>query len=168
MDVTDTCCQEINTQICDHFAFLRICALAGTDNAVFFTTDGTNLCFQRHSVFCNDLNQFFCFCNVLFDWIMRTVEHDRRETCFYAFQASFVAAVIQMQSNRNSNVQLFQHSVNHSYNSFVTCHIFSGTFGYTKDYRGVAFLCSLQNSFCPLKVVDVELSYCIVTCFCFF
>ena len=44
MNVTNTCCQEIDTKISDHLAFLRICALAHTDNAIFLTTDGANLC----------------------------------------------------------------------------------------------------------------------------
>ena len=168
MDVTDTCCKEINTKICNHLAFLRICAFTHAYNTVFFTTDGTNFCFQRHSMLSNDLNQFFCFCYVLFDRIMGTIKHDRCETCFYAFQASFIAAVVKVKCNRNSDVQFFQHTFNHTNNCFVTCHVFSCTFGYTKDNRGVEFLCGKQDCFCPLKVVNVELTNCIMTSFCFF
>ena len=80
---------------------------------------------------------------------------------------SFVAAVIKMQSNRNCDSEFFQHSVYHAYNCLISCHIFSGSFRYTEDYRRVALLCCKKNCFCPLKVVDIELSYCIMSCFCF-
>lgn len=50
MNVTDTCCQEVNTQISDRLTLLRISALAHTDNAVFLTTDGTNFCLDRKSL----------------------------------------------------------------------------------------------------------------------
>ena len=47
MNVTNTRCQEIDTKISDHLAFLRICALAHTNNTIFFTTDGTNFTLDR-------------------------------------------------------------------------------------------------------------------------
>ena len=43
MDVADTCCQEIDTQVCDCLALLRICALTHTYYAVFFAANGANL-----------------------------------------------------------------------------------------------------------------------------
>ena len=51
MDVADACCQEINSQISDHLAFLRICTFAHSDNAVFFAADGTNFSFDGKSFF---------------------------------------------------------------------------------------------------------------------
>ena len=168
MDVTNTCCKEVDTKISDHLAFLRICTFTHTYNTVFFTADGTNFCFQGHSVICNDLNQFFCFCYVLFNRIMGTIKHDRCESSFNTFQASFVAAVVKVKCNRNSDVQFFQHSFHHTNNCLVACHILSCAFGYTEDNRRVEFLCCKQDCFCPLKVVNVELTNCIVTSFCFF
>ena len=43
MNVTDTCCKEINAKVCNHLAFLRICAFAHADYAVFLAADCTNL-----------------------------------------------------------------------------------------------------------------------------
>ena len=40
--------------------------------------------------------------------------------------------------------------------------------GVSEDYRRVELLSCLKDSFCPLKVVDVELTNCIMACFCFF
>ena len=168
MNVTDTSCKEVDSKICNSLALLRISALAHTNNTIFLATDGTNLCLKRHVVLSNDLNQLFSLSYVLIDRIMRSVEHNGRETSLNTFQASIIAAVVKMKSNRNSDVQLFHHTVNHTYNSLITCHVFTGTLGNTKDYRRVELLSCLKDSFCPLKVVDVELTNCIMACFCFF
>ena len=39
MDVTNTCCKHIYTKICYCLTFVRICALASSDNAIFLTTN---------------------------------------------------------------------------------------------------------------------------------
>ena len=72
-----------------------------------------------------------------------------------------------MQSNRNSDVQFFDHSFYHSSYSFETCHVFSCTLRYTKDNRRIHLLCGKKDGFCPLQVVDVKLTNCIVASFCF-
>ena len=51
MNITDTCCKEIYTKICDCFTFVRICTFTCTNNTIFFSTDRTNFCFDRAS-FC--------------------------------------------------------------------------------------------------------------------
>ena len=76
--------------------------------------------------------------------------------------------MIQMQGNGNINIQILQHSVYHTNDYIKTTHVFAGTLGYTQDNRGTKLLSGEQNGLCPLQVVDVELTYCIVTCFCFF
>ena len=55
MDVTDTCCQEINTQISDRLTLVRICTLAHTNNAVFLSADSANLCLDGHAFLMADL-----------------------------------------------------------------------------------------------------------------
>lgn len=106
MDVTDTCCQEINSQISDRLTLLRISALAHTDNAVFLTTDGTNFCLDGKSLAVSSLNQLSGLLYVLSDRIMRTIKHDGREACFNTLIAAFERAMVQMQSNGNINVQI--------------------------------------------------------------
>ena len=83
-----------------------------------------------------------------------------------ALVAGVVAAVIQMKGNGNGDVHLLKHSVYHSYNGLVTAHIFACTLRHTQNNRGVELLCSLQDSLCPLQVVDVELANRIVAGFC--
>ena len=39
MDITDSCCQEVDSEISDSLALVRISALALTDNAVFLAAD---------------------------------------------------------------------------------------------------------------------------------
>ena len=43
MDVTDTCSQEVNAQLSDRLAFLRICQFTGRNDTVFFTADAADL-----------------------------------------------------------------------------------------------------------------------------
>ena len=43
VNVTDTCCEHCYAEVCNHFAFLRICAFAHADYAVFLAADCTNL-----------------------------------------------------------------------------------------------------------------------------
>ena len=106
MNVTDTCCQEVNTQISDRLTLLRISALAHTDNAVFLTTDGTNFCLDGKSLAVSSLNQLSGLLYILSDRIVRTIKHDGRETSFDALVAAFKRAMIQMQRNGNINVQI--------------------------------------------------------------
>ena len=49
MDIADTCCQEINAQISDPLALVRIRALASSDHAVFLSADGAYLSLQGKS-----------------------------------------------------------------------------------------------------------------------
>ena len=72
-----------------------------------------------------------------------------------------------MKSNGNCDVKGFKHTVYHTYDCVEAAHILCCTFGNTEDNRGVAFLCCKENCLCPLKVVDVELAYCVFACFCF-
>ena len=65
------------------------------------------------------------------------------------------------------NAKFFDHSVHHANDGLVSAHIFSGAFGYSEDNRRIALLSCCQDCFCPLKIVDVELAYSIVACFCF-
>ena len=76
MDITDTCCEHINTKVSDHLTFIRISTFTFTDNSVFFSTDRSYFSFDRHSFFSTNSNQFFCLCHILFDWIFRSIEHD--------------------------------------------------------------------------------------------
>ena len=70
MDISDTCCQEINTQICDSLALVRIRALASSDHAVFLSADGADLSLKRHIVLMCNLNKLCCLSYILIDRIV--------------------------------------------------------------------------------------------------
>ena len=163
MDITNTCCKHVHAQISDHLAFLRIRTFTCTDHAVFFTTNGTNLCFQRHSFFTADFYKFFCLFNIFFDRIFGAVEHDGRKSCFHAFQTSFVGSVIQMDRYRNRNSQFFNHSSSHCCNCLKSGHVLSSALRNTKDNRRFCFFCCQQNFFCPFQVINIKLANSIVT-----
>ena len=131
MDITDTCCQHVHTEISDHLAFVRICALALSYNAVFLSADGAYLCLQRHSLLTADLDQFFGLSNILFDWILGAVKHDRCESGLDTLLTSIIGTVVKMCSYRNSNTHLFNHRCYHILNCLESGHVLSCTLGYT-------------------------------------
>ena len=57
MDVADTCSEEINAEVSDHLALIRISALALADNAVLFTADSTYLSFDRKTEVVSNVNK---------------------------------------------------------------------------------------------------------------
>ena len=114
MDVSNACCQHVYTQVSNHLTFFRICALALTNNTIFFAADCSDLCFQGHSLLTADCDQLFCLCHILLDRIVGTVEHNGRKSCLDTFHASIIGTVIQMKSYRNGNSHLFDHSGHHS------------------------------------------------------
>ena len=130
MDVTDTCCKEVNAKVSDHLALCRICTFTHTYNTIFFTTDGTNFCFDGDSLCMSSFNQLFGLCNILFDRIFGTVEHNGRETSFHTLIAVIIGTMVQMNCYRNSNVLILDQSVYHTHNYVITTHVFACTFGY--------------------------------------
>ena len=137
MDVADACCQEVNAQISDLLALVGICALAHTNYAVFLAANGTNLSLDGNALLVSSLNQLGCLSHVLFDRVVRTVEHDRREACFQTLVAVVIRAVIQMQSNGNGDVHFFHHAVYHAYNGLVAGHVLTSALGYAQNNGGV-------------------------------
>ena len=76
--------------------------------------------------------------------------------------------LVKIVAEHNMSLEAEVGSIGGEEDSLITCHVFTGTLGNTKDYRRVELLSCLKDSFCPLKVVDVELTNCIMACFCFF
>ncbi len=71
-----------------------------------------------------------------------------------------------MESYGNGDLELLEHTVNHADYGLVAAHILSCALGNTEDNGGVELLSSQEYRLCPLKVVDVELTYRVVTCLC--
>lgn len=112
-----------------------------------------------------ELHKLLRLFHILLNGVMGSVEHDGGKSGLHTFLTSFVSAVIQMQRNGNGNVQLLYHSLNHGCHCLETGHILTGSLGHTKDDRRIAFLSSQKNCLRPLQIIDVELTYRIVSCF---
>ena len=67
VDVTDTGCEEVNAEISDHLALVRISTFALTDNTVFFTADSAYLSLDRETKTVSNVNELSCLSNVLVD-----------------------------------------------------------------------------------------------------
>ena len=158
MDIADTSCEHCNAQISYHLALLRISALAHADNAVLFAADGTYLSLEGDAENIAGVDQSGGLCDVLFDRIVRTVEHDGGETSVDASLSAFKGAVVEVQSNRNCDMQILNHALYHANDGGITAHILACALGNTKDNRRLALLSGEKDSLCPFKVVDVELT----------
>ena len=88
MDIADTCCKEVNAEVSDHLALLRISALASADNAVLFAADSAYLCLDGETEVMSNVNQLGSLLDILVDSEMRTVEHYRSKACLDALVAA--------------------------------------------------------------------------------
>ena len=167
MNVADSGCKEINAKICDSLALLGIRTLAHADDAVFLASDGADLRLQGNALVRADLYQFLGLLDILLNGIVRAVKHDRGESCLDALVACVIAAVIQVKSHGNGDVQLLKHAVYHAYHSLIACHVLSCTLGYAENHGRIILLCGQKYCLGPLQVVNVELAYRIVACLCF-
>ena len=167
MDIADACCQHINAQLADTCALIRVCNLAAAQHAVFLAADCAYLSLNRDAFGVSQCNDFLCLFYVLFDAVFGAVEHNRGEALLDTFFCCLIAAVVQMQSNRNGDAQLFDHAVYHADDGGVATHVLACTLGNAQNNRGIIFLSGQQDGFGPLQVVDVEVTHCVVTRFCF-
>ena len=136
------------------------------DNAIFFAADSADFCFDGHALSMSKSYQLFGLLDVLFDGEMGTVKHDAGESSVDAFQAAFIGAVVQVKSYGNGDALGLNYVIDHVNNRLVPSHVLSCALGALYDYRSLALLSSLQNSLCPLKVVEVESADGIVACSC--
>ena len=104
----DTSSQHINAQFADACAFVWISDFAAAEYAIFFAADCAYLSFNRDAFCMSQSNDFFCFFNIFFNAVFGTIEHNGGETFFDAFFCTFIGTMVQMQSNWNSDVQLFE------------------------------------------------------------
>ena len=167
MDVADAGSQHINAQLADACALVRVCDFAAAQNTVLFAADCADLSLDRDALGVSQSNDFLGLFDVFFDAVFGTVKHNGGEALCDTFFCGFVAAMIQVQSNRNGDVQLFEHSVDHANDGGVAAHVLACALRYAEDDRGIVLLSGLENRFGPLQVVDVEVANCIVTGFCF-
>ena len=168
VNVADSGGQHGNAQVGDLLAFVRISALAHTDNAVFLAADRADFGFQGESLLGANANQLFCFFNVLGNRIMRTVEHNGRKSGLNAAVATLVGAMVQVKRNRNGDLQFVDHRLYHIGNGLKAAHIFPCALGNAENDGRIEFLRGLQDRFRPFQVVDVELTYGIMAGFCFY
>ena len=168
MNVADTCCQEINSQICNSLALVGIRTLTCTHNTIFLTADRPNFSLNRQSHRMGNLHQLSGLFHILLNGIVRTIKHNGGKSCLDALVAALIAAMIQMQRNRNRNVHLLDHSLHHGSYGLISCHILAGALRHTQNNRGIELLRSSQNRFGPLQVVNVKLTHRIMSRFCFF
>ena len=168
MDVSDACRQKVYAQISDGLALLGIGALAHTYNSIFFSADGTHLCLDGNALAMCGRNQLGGLGNVLLNGIMGAVEHDGREACLDTLVAVLIGAMIQMDGYGYIDVQILQKAVHHAHYRVIAAHVLAGAFGHTQNHGRLALLCSQQDSLGPLQIIDIELSYRVMTCLCLF
>ena len=74
--------------------------------------------------------------------------------------------MVKVKCYRNGSLLEFHDVLDDVSDVFETSHVLAGTLGYLDDDGSTHLLCSLQDCFCPLKVVGVECTDCIVSGIC--
>ena len=135
MNIPNAGSQHRHTKIGDHLALIWIGTLTGAHDPVFFSPDGADLRLDGHSLLPADSNQFFCLLDIFLNGIMGAVKHNRGKACLNTCFRALIAAVIQMQGNRDCDIEFLQHAVHHTNDCLVTAHILAGALRHTKDNR---------------------------------
>ncbi len=73
-----------------------------------------------------------------------------------------------MKRHRYVDIKILEQTVYHAHYRMISAHILAGALGNSKDNGRSVLLCGQKNRFRPLKVIDVELADCIMTCLCLF
>ena len=156
VDVADTSCEEIYAQFSDGLAFLRVSQFTSGNDTVFLTADTADLTLDGKSLRVCQFDHFLGFCQVLFEIIVRSVEHDRSKSGFDARFCAFIRTVVQMQGNWNGDTHAVVDLLYHGNNRLESAHVLSSAFRHAQHDRRLCFLSCSQDRFCPLEVVDVE------------
>ena len=90
VDVADACCKEVDAAVLELYALCRICTLAVCNYAVLFAADCAYLSLDGQTQLVAGLYELFCLSEVLFDRIVRAVEHDRREARLDALLSALI------------------------------------------------------------------------------
>ena len=131
MDVSNTCCQEVNAQLSDGLAFLRVSQFTGRNDTVFFTADTADFALDGQSLGMCQFDHFLGFCQILFKVIVRSVKHYRGESRFDAGLSAFIRTVIQVQGNRYGNAHAVVDLLHHGNNRLESAHVLCSAFRYT-------------------------------------
>ena len=166
VDVADAGSQHVDAQLTDAGALVRVRDLAAAQHAVLFAADGAYLGLNRDAFGVCQRDDLLGLGDVFFDVILGTVEHNRGEALLNALFGRLIAAVVEVQRNRNGDAELLDHAVDHADDGGVAAHVLAGALGYAQDNRGVILLRGEQDRLGPLQVVDVEVSNRVLTGLC--
>ena len=131
VDVTDTCSQEVNAQLSDRLAFLRICQFTGRNDTVFFTADAADLTLDGNSLGVCQSDHFLGLLQVFLKCIVRSVEHYGCKAGFDAGLSTFIRTMVQVQSDRNGDAHAVMDLLHHCDDRLEAAHILGSTFRYT-------------------------------------
>ena len=158
MGSTDSDSQRIYASLFDEFFYffrLRVsCFVSSNLNIIFDTSQFTQLSFYANAMFMSVSNNFLRTFDVLFEIIVRTIEHYGSETVIDASFAGFeICAMVEVQSN--GNVVNFQSSLNEVTEIRALC-IFASTSRCLQDNRGVQLSSCFRDTLYDFHVVYVE------------
>lgn len=88
--------------------------------------------------------------------LVRTVVHNGRKACVHGLEAILIGTMIEVQSNRNRNVESLNASFDHIGTNLVAAHPLGSAARALHDKRRLGLLGSLENSERPFQVVGVE------------
>ena len=150
--------EGVNARLTNEFLNLfrlRVSCLVSSNLYIILDTSKfAELSLNANAMLMSVSNNFLRTFDVLFEVIVRTIEHDRRETVIDASFASLeVCAVVEVQSNRD--IVDLQSSLNEVTEIRALC-IFTSASGSLKDNRGIQLSSCFRDTLNDFHVVDVE------------
>ena len=163
VDVADAAGEEVDAEVSDDLALLRICDLAHAGDAVLGTADAADLSLDGDALLMGKLHELRGVLDVDVEGLLvGAIVHDGREASVHCLEAGLIGAVVEVKRHRNRDVHILDEVVDDSSNDVVAALILCCTHGALDDQRGLLLLSCGQDCLGPLEVVGVESTKAVV------
>ncbi len=164
VDVADAAGEEVNAEVGDGLALVRISKLASGGNAVLDATDAADLSLDGDALAVAELHDLGGALHVDVEGgLMGAVIHDGGEAGVDGLEAVLVGAVVEVHGNRHGDVHVVNEVLDDVGDDLEAHLPLSSASGALDDDGRLQLLGSLEDGASPLEVVGVEGGNAIVT-----
>ena len=164
VDVADAAGQEVNAQLGDGRALVRIGQLALSGDAVLGAADAANLSLNGEALLVGELHELLGVLDVDVEvGLVGTIVHDGGEAGVDALEAVLVRTVIEVHGDGDGDVHGVNEVTDDVSDDLEALLPLGGTSGALDDDGSLRLLSSGEDGARPLKVIGVECGDAVVT-----